>query len=232
MNIKGRWRTQFDIPRARMYTCDFAYFLEPTETEFSVSMTGIFASKAKVPLFELTITYKFDANGLHTFVDAKQPAQAWIEQIPRFAMQIETVNGFEDLEYFAKGPRSCYTDIQNHAYHSIFRSTVTDEAEELGYMIMPQEVANHVDTTYVSLSSANDTIRVDGNGFEFSALHYSIEDLEKAEHNWELTPSAHTYLLINYKVCGLGSNSCGHRAKAPFAFTEKEFTFAFDLTIS
>ena len=232
MNIKGRWRTQFDIPRARMYTCDFVYFLEPTETEFSVSMTGIFASKAKVPLFELTITYKFDANGLHTFVDAKQPAQAWIEQIPRFAMQIETVNGFEDLEYFAKGPRSCYTDIQNHAYHSIFRSTVTDEAEELGYMIMPQEVANHVDTTYVSLSSANDTIRVAGNGFEFSALHYSIEDLEKAEHNWELTPSAHTYLLINYKVCGLGSNSCGHRAKAPFAFTEKEFTFAFDLTIS
>ncbi len=232
MNIKNRWRTQFDIPRARMYTCDFAYFLEPDETAFSVSMTGIFASKAKVPLFELTITYKIDANGLHVLVDAQQPEQAWIEQIPRFAMQITTVKGFENLEYFAKGPRSCYTDIQNHAYHDIFRTTVTDEAEELGYMIMPQEVANHVDTTYVALSSTSDTIRVDGNGFEFSALHYSIEDLEKAEHNWELTPSEYTYLLINYKVCGIGSNSCGHRAKAPFAFTEKEFFFAFDLSFT
>ncbi|MBQ8496594.1 MAG: DUF4981 domain-containing protein [Clostridia bacterium] len=229
MNIKNRWRTQFDIPRARMYT--FNYTVEQQSDTLTVAMTGIFASKALVPLFELTIRYTIDANGLHVFVDAKQPEQAWIEQIPRFAMQLETVDGFENLEYFAKGPRSCYTDIQNHAYHSIFRTTVTDEAEELGYMIMPQECGNHVDAKYVSLSSENDTLRIDGDSFEFSALHYSIEDLEKANHNWELTPSTHTYLLINYKVCGLGSNSCGHRAKAPFAFTEKEFLFAFDLNI-
>ena len=141
-------------------------------------------------------------------------------------------DAFEKLDYFAKGPRSCYTDIQNHAYHDRFVSTVTDEAEELGYMIMPQEVGNHVDASFVELSSEDQILRIDGNGFEFSALHYSIEALENAMHNWELTPSASTYLLINYKVCGLGSNSCGHRAKAPFAFTEKEFSFAFDLCLS
>ena len=227
MNIKARWHTQFDIPRARMYT--YAYDIASTDTSLTVTMTGIFASKAKVPLFELTMVYVIDGNGIHVDVDAAQPKQAWIEQIPRFAMQIETVNGFENLEYFAKGPRANYVDIQNHAYHDIFRSNVTDELED---MIMPQECGNHVDAKYVTLSnSKNKTVTVTGDGFEFSALHYSIEMLEKANHNWELVPSPNTFLLINYKVCGIGSNSCGHRAKPPYSFYEKEFHFAFDVNI-
>ena len=226
MNIKSRWITQFDIPNARMYTYD--YTVTTTDTAATIAMTGIFGTKARIPLFELTITYTIDENGIHTDVEAAQPENAWIEQIPRFAMQIETVNGFENLEYFAKGPRSCYNDIENHAYHGIFRSNVADELED---MIMPQECGNHVDASYVTIASENDTIKVTGNGFEFSALHYSIEMLEKANHNWELVPSPHTFLLINYKVCGLGSNSCGHRAKAPYSFCEKDFRFAFDLTI-
>ena len=191
-------------------------------------MTGIFASKGKVPLFELSVRYTIDSLGIHTEVEAAQPKQAWIEQIPRFAMQIETVDGFENLEYFAKGPRSCYTDMQNHAYYDIFRTDVTGQYED---MIMPQECGNHVGTKYALVSDGEHTLRADGNGFEFSALHYSPEMLEKAKHCWELVPSAHTFLLINYKVCGIGSNSCGHRAKPPYSFSEKAFSFEFTLSL-
>ena len=226
MNIKHRWYGQFDIPRARTYV--HTYDIEKKDDSLRVVMTGIFASKARVPLFELTFTYTFDNSGVHFDVNAAQPKQAWIEQIPRFALMIETADGFEDLEYFAKGPRSCYTDIQNHAYHDIFRTTVTDQYED---MIMPQEHGNHVDAKYVVLSDKSGALRVSGNGFEFSALHYSPTMLEKAKHNWELVPSPHTFLLINYKVCGLGSNSCGHRAVAPYSFSEKSFTFSFTLNL-
>ncbi len=226
MYIKARWISQFDIPHARMYV--HTYSISKSETALTVKLQGIFASKAKIPLFELTVTYVIDDLGIHVNVDAKQPERTWIEQIPRFAMQIETVKGFEDLEYFGKGPRACYTDIQNHAYHDIFRTKVKDELED---MIMPQECGNHVDTDYVLLRSDDKTVRVEGDSFEFSALHYSIETLEKAMHNWELVPSDTTYLLVNYKVSGLGSNSCGHRAKAPYAFTEKEFNFRFTLNV-
>ncbi|MBE6665539.1 MAG: DUF4981 domain-containing protein [Ruminococcaceae bacterium] len=225
MNIKARWYKQFDIPRARLYV--HSYDITQTEYSVSVLLTGIFASKGKVPIFELTVRYTFDSFGIHTEVEAVQPKQAWIEQIPRFAMQIETVDGFENLEYFAKGPRSCYTDIQNHAYYGLFRTNVTEQYED---MIMPQECGNHVGAKYAAVSNGIDTLRAEGAGFEFSALHYSPEMLEKAMHNWELTPSSHTFLLINYKVCGLGSNSCGHRAKPPYSFSEKEFSFAFTLS--
>ena len=226
MNIKTRWYAQFDIPRARFYV--HTYDIKQTEHSVSVSLSGIFASKGKVPIFELTVRYSIDGAGVYTEVEAAQPKQAWIEQIPRFAMQIETVDGFEALEYFAKGPRSCYTDIQNHAYYGVFHTNVTDQYED---MIMPQECGNHVGAKYALVSNGENTLRADGDGFEFSALHYSPEMLEKAKHCWELTPSSHTFLLINYKVCGLGSNSCGHRAKAPYSFCEKKFNFAFMLNL-
>lgn len=226
MNIKHRWYGQFDIPRARTYV--HTYDIEKKDDSLRVVMTGIFASKARVPLFELTFTYTFDNSGVHFDVNAAQPKQAWIEQIPRFALMIETADGFEDLEYFAKGPRSCYTDIQNHAYHALFRTTVTEQYED---MLKPQECGNHVDAKYAVLSDKSGALRVSGNGFEFSALHYSPTMLEKAKHNWELVPSPHTFLLINYKVCGLGSNSCGHRAVAPYSFSEKSFTFSFTLNL-
>ena len=226
MNIKHRWYGQFDIPRARTYV--HTYDIEKKDDSLRVVMTGIFASKARVPLFELTFTYTFDNSGVHFDVNAAQPKQAWIEQIPRFALMIETADGFENLEYFAKGPRSCYTDIQNHAYHALFRTTVTEQYED---MLKPQECGNHVDAKYAVLSDKSGALRVSGNGFEFSALHYSPTMLEKAKHNWELVPSPHTFLLINYKVCGLGSNSCGHRAVAPYSFSEKSFTFSFTLNL-
>ena len=226
MNIKQRWYRQFDIPRARMYT--HTYDINSTENSLTVQMTGTFGSKGKIPLFELTLTYVFDGNGVHVDVDAAQPKRAWIEQIPRFALLIETPNGFEDLEYFAKGPRSCYTDIQNHAYHGLFRTSVTEQYEE---MINPQECGNHVDADYVLLSDGKAALRATGRAFEFSALHYSPEMLEKAAHSWELVPSAHTFLLVNYKVCGLGSNSCGHRALPPYSFAEKQFRFTFTLNL-
>ena len=99
-------------------------------------------------------------------------------------------------------------------------------------MIMPQEHGNHVDAKYVTIADSTNALCAKGDGFEFSALHYSPEMLEKAMHNWELVPSDHTFLLINYKVCGLGSNSCGHRALPPYSFYEKQFRFAFTIELA
>lgn len=226
MNIKVRWLNQFNLHKSRMYI--HTYEITGEETAATIKMTGIYAAKGRNPLFHLTVTYTVDAEGIHTDVEAAQPENAWIEQIPRFALMMETKGCFEDLEYFAKGPRSCYTDIQNHAYHSVFRAKVTEEFED---MIMPQECGNHIDAKYTSLSDGAKTLRVDGNGFEFSALHYSPEMLTAANHSHELVPAENTFLLINYKVCGIGSNSCGHRAKPPYSFAEKEFRFAFTVSI-
>ncbi|MBS7612795.1 beta-galactosidase subunit alpha, partial [Candidatus Bathyarchaeota archaeon] len=44
---------------------------------------------------------------------------------------------------------------------------------------------------------------------EISALHYMIEDLEKAKHTYELERRDDIMLNIDYKQSGLGGGSCG-----------------------
>ena len=45
--------------------------------------------------------------------------------------------------------------------------------------------------------------------FEFSALHYTIEELYEKAHAFELEQSKSTEVLICYKNRGVGSHSCG-----------------------
>jgi len=59
-------------------------------------------------------------------------------------------------------------------------------------------------------------------------LEYTQEDIEKARHNYELTPCGKTVLCVDGAVSGVGSHSCGpellpqYRVPQQFSF---EFTF-------
>jgi beta-galactosidase len=71
---------------------------------------------------------------------------------------------------------------------------------------------------------------IDGT-FEFSALHYSVEQLTEAKHRHELKDITATYLLINYKVGGIGSNSCGPALPEKYQLKDEEFSYAFTVKV-
>ena len=68
--------------------------------------------------------------------------------------------------------------------------------------------------------------------FSFNASRYTQEELTRKEHNFELEPSGHTVLCIDYKQDGIGSNSCGPEPEEKDRFLENEFTFSFGLRFS
>ena len=76
------------------------------------------------------------------------------------------------------------------------------------------------------LVNRENEFRVESDSFEFSALHYSPEMMTGVRHNFELIPSEDTFLLINYKVGGIGSNSCGPIPLSKYIFNE-DFSFEF-----
>jgi len=45
--------------------------------------------------------------------------------------------------------------------------------------------------------------------FDFSAMYYEAEDIEKAKHTIDLSERDYIAFNIDYKQNGLGSNSCG-----------------------
>ena len=193
-----------------------------------ISFDGFFGAPSRFPHYMTRITYTVTPDKISVSTDATKNASSAVEHLPRFAFMFTLRRGFENLEYFAKGPKSCYIDIQNHARYGIFKSTVTDEYEPY---IRPQECANHVGAEYCTLSSGEMKFTVKGKAFEFSALHFSPDTLDDATHRHTLVPSENTYLLINYKVGGIGSNSCGPVLEPRYSLRDEHFVFDFDIII-
>ena len=108
----------------------------------------------------------------------------------------------------------------------LYESTVSGQAFPY---IMPQETGNHLGARWVELTDDQNCLRVEGEGFEFSALHQTIEGLDGAQHTWEIPEENRTDLLICYKNSGIGSASCGPALDPRYALTETEFDLCFAL---
>lgn len=89
--------------------------------------------------------------------------------------------------------------------------------------IMPQENGNHTKTKWLDLQ---DSLHFEGD-FEFNVSHYSADMLTEAAHINELKKSNGTYVRIDYKVSGIGSNSCGPELMEAYRLSEKEIRYAF-----
>ena len=65
--------------------------------------------------------------------------------------------------------------------------------------------------------------------FEINVSKYSTDTLYKAEHTDELVEDGKVHLRIDYKVSGIGSNSCGPSLPEKYQLKEKEIDFAFSV---
>ena len=224
MYDKARWNDQF---------IRYAEFnvnkTEINELDSSVVLTGTYGGPARMPLFELSVRFAAENDGLTVNVSAKKLYENKINQLPRFALMMDLVPGFEDLEYFGRGKECNYSDIKNHTLLGVFESKVS---EEYIPFIRPQEHGNHSECEYVKLNDGKTTIEICSSVFEFSALHYSLDALTDTTHYFDLEESKDTYLMVNYKVGGIGSNSCGPKPEKQYLFNDDSFDFDFHITTS
>ena len=65
--------------------------------------------------------------------------------------------------------------------------------------------------------------------FEINVSKYSVDAIYRAEHTDELVEDRKVHLRIDYKVSGIGSNSCGPGLLEKYQLNEKEIDFAFSV---
>ena len=79
---------------------------------------------------------------------------------------------------------------------------------------------------YVSLNfvvSATDTV-------EASALHFTVDDLDQAQHPYELTKLDSTILTVNYRSQGTGNKSCGADTLSAYLIpNNKAYTYEYTM---
>ncbi len=237
-NVRRRWADEF---------LNHAYFavddcsVEESAYEARITAVGVMSAPARLPIFGMKVTYTVSSAGLTVSVDAtaarvgtprpKVSMSQEVFHLPRFALELPLDGGYEALTYHGKGPKENYVDFGSHAYYGLFKSTVTDEYEPY---VRPQDCGNHYGVTELSLSSPDARLSVTlpegAPRIEFSALHYSMEELDRKEHRHELVSDGKTHLLINYKVGGIGSNSCGPLPLPKDRFEDDPFEYAFTLS--
>jgi beta-galactosidase len=90
------------------------------------------------------------------------------------------------------------------------------------YYIKPQENSSHYGCCYVKISpsqiaseNASSTLPAliftgeQGKNLSFNFSQYTQEELYSKRHNFELKKCSSNVLCIDYKMAGVGSNSCG-----------------------
>ena len=222
----------------------YASSVEVEDLKVTISFDGAIGANSRVPVYFAKIVYTVDSYGVTTSIHADknlmansfarstsedvtlaQKGKNPVADIPRFAMRFSLNKSLDKIEYFGMGPKENYCDFNAHAKMGVFHNTVMGEVEPY---IRPQETGNHLNAKYLTVFGV-DKLTFVGNGFEFSALPYSIEDLETAEHTNELPNVSSTEVIIAYKNRGIGSNSCGPKLQDKYKITETSFDFSFTI---
>ena len=214
-------------------------------TKCTITVKGAQGASARVPVYFVSVCYEITSNGIVIMVHAdKNPklrsfARTMVEEtnldlkkktemneVPRFGVRIPLNKEFTDITYFGMGDKENYVDFSAHTKMGVYTNKVENEVEPY---IRPQEMGNHLKTKYLKVYGKNSVEFKSEKGFEFSALPYTIEDLDKAEHVYELPESKSTEVLICYKNRGVGSNSCGPKIADKYKVTDKVIDFKFTI---
>lgn len=137
--------------------------------------------------------------------------------LARIGLGMQFASGFENVEFYARGPRSNYSDRKTGSYLGRFTTTVDDMVDE---MIHPQTFGDHEDMRELILTNKASNVQIGikaGGRASFSLSHYdetewctSGDSMWNTELHWyDLTRYQQVYAHFDYMQRGLGNNSCG-----------------------
>ena len=120
-------------------------------------------------------------------------------------------DGFENLEWYGKGPGENYIDRQAGSYVSRFAGTVSDEYVPY---ILPQEHGNKTGVRWLAIGNDEVAVRFeclpgDSGWMEASASHFTPQDLYAWKHTYDVEPRPETWVNLDVQQRGLGTASCG-----------------------
>ena len=153
------------------------------------------------------ITYTVYASGV---VDMKVDYSPKTNVLRRIGLDMVFPAGYENVEYYAKGPWENYIDRQTGSFLGRYTTTVDDMFEMYAH---PQSHGNRMalrDLTLVNPENGN-TVKVETEGeVSFSLSHYDQKQYLVPElHPWDLKKDDVVYATFDYVQRGLGNGSCG-----------------------
>lgn len=133
-----------------------------------------------------------------------------VKDMYRIGMTLALPHNFHFVRWYGRGPQETYSDRKSGAKVGIYSKKVDDMVHN--YM-RPQENGNRTDVRWAEITDINGKgIRVEGGSgqlLNISTWPYSMQDLEKANHIYELPERNFNTLNIDYMQKGVGGDFPG-----------------------
>ena len=183
-------------------------------------VNGSVAGVSRKPFLHYTLTVKIWENGTvdHDLNCRIAEDVIWL---PRLGYEFILPETSDSFAYYGHGPLESYRDLCHHAPVGMYESTA--QKEYVPY-VRPQEHGNHNGVKWLKIGGMEFTAL---DGMEINVSRYSTDAICAAEHTDELIADGKTHLRLDYKVSGIGSNSCGPELARAYRLEEKEVSFRF-----
>ncbi len=198
------------------------------ETSANPAFSCIFSADGYRPQVTYRVRYSCSDGllGICFEVDVSEKT----EFLPRFGIAFEVGSEYSEYTYLGYGPGESYVDKREGAYKDVFTRRVREDFQSY---LKPQESSSRFDVSYLRIKGKTDEIFISAKeNFSFSATPYTVGELMRAGHDWQLSPSDKTAICVDYKMSGTGSESCGPRLDEKYRLNEKHFTFSVGIQIS
>ncbi len=197
----------------KVYSCE----IKDGKIVVNASLAGI----SRVKFLDYTQTIEiFDNGSIKISLKAKHTQK--LTYLPRLGYEFKTPYENENFKYFGMGEYENYIDLNHHTRIDWYESNA--DKEYVNY-IRPQEHGNHTQTKVLDIR--NGLKFMTENEFEFNVSHYNSIHLDEAKHINELKKDDATNVRIDYKVSGIGSQSCGPKLFEHYQLKEEDIEFSF-----
>jgi len=222
------------------------HVLKTTWEEKDSGLTEIVVtSRIAAPVLNWSViavtTFTFSGRDVGIKVHAKPQGQMLPGTFSRFGLQLG-VAGVNNVRWFGRGPGESYCDKKLSQRMGNWAGTVDQLFVDYEY---PQDSGNRTDVRWVEFQGTPSTVGPfssetavtprlmrarfgDLDGASFQALHYTAEDLDAAQHPYELKSKKRddTIVHLDWVHHGLGTGSCGPATLPQYELrTDQEFKF-------
>jgi beta-galactosidase len=136
------------------------------------------------------------------------PDGRWPCPLPMLGVVLGLPGGFNQVEWYGRGPGEAYPDTGLAARLGRYRRTVA--AMQTPY-VFPQENGRRAEVSWATITDRGDGgVRVCGRTpFGLTVRPWTTAALDRAAHTADLVPDGRTWLTLDAGHNGIGSASCG-----------------------
>ena len=214
----------YDCPSVKVYDCGCTVENGVAAITCALGLAAVY----RRPFLRLECRFEIDGTGrIRAEIDGTRDTE--LVFLPRFGLRMFLPKAFSTAEYFGYGPYESYCDKHQASYLGRFAQCADDLFEDY---VKPQENGSRFGCKSVTVTDGAGAVTVTSPAdFSFNLSAYTQEELAGKKHNYELTESPDMVFCFDYKMSGVGSNSCGPQLTKAMRLDEEKLAFRFDLTV-